>query len=338
MLFHLGQSKALAGITVICAILSATLLAPAATAAKLTITVDATQQGAFLDFDVKTSFPVTVGFSIKSSSPGSTVSWQFGDGTSSTDAAPNHVFSEPCVYNIRVQVTASNGSIASGNVVFGAFDATVPSGRAIAVCPPQGTEGFIPVQLGGGYFSPNQHVSVLMDGVSITTVTADSGGDWILNVTGFLTPQPNGTQYTFTTSPASVASAFTTLEGVRGTPAAGAPGDSVVIEGRSYPQYSTVLVYLAGVSLGAAQTDSSGLFLTTFQIPYTSPLTQAGTYPYATFPPILGSQANFKSAGNTIVGVLFSWWWWLLLIILFLVAAYLVRRRMKRRATPLAQG
>jgi hypothetical protein len=102
------------------------------------------------------------------------------------------------------------------------------------------------------------------------------------------------------------------------------------VEGRSYLPYSTVLVYLGGASLGTAVTDESGSFLSSFQIPFVSPLTQGGTYPYATFPPILGSQANFASSGS--LGALFSsWWWWLLLIVLALVAAYLVRRRMRRR-------
>lgn len=45
--------------------------------------------------------------------------------------------------------------------------------------------------------------------------------------------------------------------------------------------------------------DENGSFLSTFGIPFVSPLTQAGTYPYTTFPPILGSQADFASAGVT---------------------------------------
>lgn len=337
MLFHLGQSKALAGIMVICAVLGATLFVAPTTALKVTFQVETSPSGAFIDFNIL-AVPLTVGFSVKSSAPGSAFFWQFGDGTNSSEAAPSHTFGSACVYYVHVQVTAGNGSITSGEVILGAFDTSGQSGRALAVCPPQGTAGLIPVELAGGYFPANKQVNVLMNGTSIATVTADRGGDWVLNVSGFLTPEPNGTQYAFTTSPVSLTRAFTTLEGVRGTPVSGAPGTSVLVDGRSYPPYSSVQVYLAGVSLGTAQTDADGSFLTAFQIPYANPLTSAGTYPYSTIPTILGSQANFTSKGNAVAGLVFSWWWWLLLIVLFLVAAYLVRRRMKRRAAPPAQG
>jgi len=334
LLFNLRRSGSLAGVIVMCAILGAALLVPAATATKLTFTVVTSPEGASSTFNIPTTFPQLVSFSVKSSSPGSAFLWQFGDGTSSTDAAPTHAYDAPCVYDVQVQVTASNGSTSSGTLVLGLFGASGQSGRTLTVCPAQGTAGLIPVELAGGYFTAKQSVNVLMNGTSIATVTADSGGDWTLNVTELLTPEPNATQYPFTTSPPSSAGTFTTLEGIRATPASGAPGSSVVVEGRSYPPYSSVLVYLGGASLGTAFADGKGSFLATFQIPFVSPLTSAATYPYATIPVILGSQANFTSTGA--LGSVFSsaWWWWVILIILFLVAAYLAQRWMRRRRAP----
>ena len=330
MLFHLKQSRSLAGIIVACAILGATLFVPATNATTVNIKLSVSRSGDLNTFNFRTYFPITAQISVNNSAAGSTYFWQFGDGSNSTDPAPTHVYRTPCVYNIQVQVTASNGSIKSGRLAFGAFSTGVPQGRTLAVCPPEGTAGFISVEVAGGYFSANQQVTVMMDGASIGTVTAGKGGDWILDVSSYLTPEPNDTQFTFTTSPSSIMSVFTTLEGIRATPGSGAPGTAVQVEGRSYLPYSTVLVYLGGASLGTAVTDESGSFLSSFQIPFVSPLTQGGTYPYATFPPILGSQANFASSGS--LGALFSsWWWWLLLIVLALVAAYLVRRRMRRR-------
>jgi hypothetical protein len=226
-------------------------------------------------------------------------------------------------------------------LVLGAFDERGHPGGALAVCPPEGTAGFIPVELAGGYFSAYQKVNVMMNGTSIATETADRGGNWILNVSGFVAPLPdglpNGTQFTFTTSPPSLTSPFTTVEGIRASPGSGAPGTSVLVEGRSYPSYSSVLVYLGGASLGTAQADIDGSFQMQAKVPFVSPLIFTGTYSYSTFPAILGSGASFVSAGG-LVTLFSSWWWWLLLIILILIIAYLVRRRMKRRKVPPGQG
>lgn len=282
-----------------CSILGAVLLVPVATATKLTITIPTSPQGTSTVANIPTTFPLVVGFAVKSNSSLSSFLWQFGDGTTSTEASPTHTYDTPCVYDVHVQVTASNGSTASGTLVLGLFGGNVHPGGVLEVCTTQGTAGLILVELAGGYFTKGGSVNVLMNGTSIATVTADDGGDWTLNVTEFLTPAPNGTQYAFTTSPPSLESAFTTLEGIRATPASGAPGTSVVVEGRSYPPYSSVIVYLGGVSLGTTLTDAYGSFLTTFQVPFVPPLTSASTYPYSTIPAIRGSQASFFSAGIT---------------------------------------
>jgi hypothetical protein len=315
-----------------CALLGATLFVPATTAAGVTIKLGVALKGEEIDhLNLVTSFPRTVSLAVNNSAPGATFFWQFGDGSNSTSPAPTHTFVTSCVYDVQVQERISNGSVARGELVFGAFDTTGQSGRTLAVCPPQGTEGLIPVELAGSYFTARQSINVTMNGTSIAVVTADSGGDWILNVTGFLTPEPNGTQYAFATTPPSLTSVFTTLEGIRARPVSGAPGDSVTVEGRSYLSNSPTLVYLGNVNLGTAYTDGNGSFVTTFGIPSTYPLILPGTYQYTTTPPILGSHASFASAGA--LTTVFTWWWvWLLLIALVLVVAYLVRRRMKHRA------
>ena len=109
-----------------------------------------------------------------------------------------------------------------------------------------------------------------------------------------------------------------------------------MVQGRSYPSYLGVQVYLGGVSLGTAQTDGNGTFVAGFTVPYASPLTTAGTYPYATVPQILGSQASFSSSGATAVVTVFSYWWlwWLILAAVVAAAAYGAWRWQKRRSAP----
>lgn len=339
MQLHLKRSKTLLAIALVWAVLGATLVVPPATATKYSFTIDATRSGAVLHLDTITSFPVSVSLNVESTSPGSTYYWQFGDGTNSTvGAAVTHVYNEPCVYDAKVTVTASNGSTTSGTLVFGAFASRGPSG-ALAVCPPQGTEEFIPLEVAGGFFSASQNVSVAMNGTSIGTAKADSGGDWILNVTGILPPEPNGTTYIFTTTPNSQTDAFTTVEGIKAWPSSGVPGESVVVEGGSYPSDSSVMLYLGNVSLGTEQTFGNGSFLASVIIPSVPPLTTAGTYDYTTTPPILGTHASFTSAGVTGLSVISSTlWWWVLLIALILVAVYLFWRMEKRRAVSQESG
>jgi PKD repeat protein len=336
----------MAGILAICAIVGATLLVPVTTTATtLKISVNTYPGGGSSDFNLLSTFPMTVSFSVNHGASGATFFWQFGDGTNSTDATPVHTYDSPCVYDIEAQMTASNGSVTSGGLVLAAFGSKgqhtslCGGGCASAVCPPQGTAGLIPVELAGGFFGAGQEVNITMNGARLATVTADRGGDWVLNVSDFLTPEPNGTQYTFTTSPSSLTSKFTTLEGIAATPTSGAPGDSVTVEGRSYPPNSTVMIYLGGVSLGTAETYVNGSFLTGFTVPDVSPLAAAGSYPYTTLPQILGSQCNFVSAGSTVVVTPSSSWWWLLpvvivIIVLGIAVVVLLLWRGRRRPEP----
>ncbi len=360
MLLHQKPSKALVAIAVACAILGATLLVPGTTAITLNLKIDNTAGGGTNDFNLLTTFPMTVGFSVTSGPAGSSYFWQFGDGTNSTEATPTHIYGSQCVYDVRVQVTASNGSVTSGGVNIGAFTTKGTPGGALALCPPQGTAGVTQVELAGGFFAANQVVNVTMGGATVATVTADRGaGDWLLNLSTLFTsmPEPNGSQYTFTTSPPSLTSSFTTLEGVSATPASGAPGDNVTVRGGSYPADSSVQVFVGGVSLGTAQTDGTGSFLATFQVPDASPLNLAGSYSYTTVPAILGSQASFASTGSPVVSSTSSsqtippppplslpWWFLILIIVIILIVVlvivvfYLLWGRMKRRSYPPPEG
>nr|WP_319373494.1 PQQ-binding-like beta-propeller repeat protein [uncultured Methanobacterium sp.] len=54
--------------------------------------------------------PLTVQFNASDISPGSW-SWDFGDGTSSTDQNPIHTYRDPGFYNVTLTVTRSNGQI-----------------------------------------------------------------------------------------------------------------------------------------------------------------------------------------------------------------------------------
>ena len=342
MRFYLRPSKSLV-IPVAISILAATLLVPSANSITVTIKLTVSRGGQSNTFNfVYASFPIQVGFSINNSVGGTTDFWQFGDGTNSSNSAPTHLFNSPCVFNVQVRTTTKNGSVYSGSLLFGAFvasDLSTQTGRALAVCPQQGTAGITPVEVAGGYFPGDHHVTVFMNGTSLGNVTSDRGGDWILGVSSFLSemPEPNDTRYFFTTSPPSLRNAFTTLEGVRATPSSGAPGDNVFVEGRSYPPNSQVRVYLGGPSLGSAQTNVNGSFESEFSVPYSPPLVSPGTYSYSTVPAILGSQATFTSKG--VFGAGLAWWWWLLLLIaLILIAIYLVRRRTRRREPVSEEG
>ncbi len=334
MSFNLIRSRPLTAVIVICAILGATLLVPVATATTLTFVVEVSSSGASQATNLITKFPQAVSLSVKGGSPGMTFLWQFGDGTSSTASAPTHTYDNPFVYHVQVQVTASNGSTLSGVFILGMFDKCGQSGRCLAVSPSQGTAGIASVGLAGGIFPARQSVEVMMNGTSVATVTADGVGDWVLNVTGLLASMPghNDTQYAFSTSPPSLTRSFTTLEGIGATPSSGPPGTTVLVEGRSYPPFSSVLIYLGDAGLGTAQADVNGSFQGTFQIP----LTATSTQPYVTFPGILGSQASFASTGTTglVLSLWTSWWWWLIVIPLFLIAAFFALRWSRRRRAP----
>jgi len=278
-------------------LLGAASFVPPANSQTIRVVIDLSSGRGVSNFTLLSKFPMTVTFSTKGAATGSTFFWEFGDGTNSTDPAPIHTYDWPCVYDVTVRVTGSGGAVANNGVVLGGFDQKAPRGGALAVCPPSGTAGLSDVSLAGAYFSAGSNVSVMMNGAPLGSLKSDSGGAWILNITGSLVSGPNGSLYSFATFPASLTREFTTVEGIRVTPTSGAPGTTVTVTGSSYPADASVGVSLGNVSIGTAQTDGSGSFQAQFVIPATPPLTVAGTYAFTTDPPILGTSASFTSSG-----------------------------------------
>jgi hypothetical protein len=330
-------------IPVILLVLSLSTENVSASNATLNITLATGRHGGFGGLNiVEQGYPFTVHFATNVSSAASYL-WQFGDGTNSTSPSPAHAYKEACIYNVSVAVTAANGSSVYGYLSLGMFD-RVGQPHDLELCPPQGTAGFIPVELDGGFFPKREKVNVLMNGTSIDNVTTNSYGTFDLSVNSSLPPEVNGTKYVFRTEPSSLTRVFTTLEGIRGSPQSGPPGVSVTIKGRSYPADSSVSLALGNVSLGTEQTYGNGSFLAVVTIPNVYPLTRAGTYNYTTGPPILGTHADFMSTGsgpNMIPPLSSTLWWWILLIILIVAAFLLVwlvagrrRRRPEERGAP----
>lgn len=297
----------------------------------ITIKATATGQSANINF-VQTKYPFSVGFSAQANLAAVSYLWRFGDGTNSTAAAPTHSYSGACVYEASVVITDAQGHTNHGNVTLGMF--TVQGSRgSIVVCPAQGTAGFTPVWLGGGYFTPSTQVNVLMNGTSIANVITDTAGNFRLDVNSSLPPSVNGTVFIFTTRPSTNTVNFTTLEGIRAHPSSGVPGDTVIIEGRSYQAFAEVGISLGGAYLGQAQADGNGTFMTAELIPAVPPLTLIGTYPYSTTPPIQGTGASFRITANSYLAEAFSLWWLFLLIIaIVIVIIYYLRRRRRQRA------
>ncbi len=313
-------------------LVSALLVLPAASAT-YSFTFAPTKGGNYLSYTIRSlTFPVSVAFAVNDTSPGTTDFWQFGDGANATGIEVTHVYTEPCLYVVSEVTTALNGSTTKGGIDLGIF-ASGSTYQAMAACPPEGTAGFTPVEVTGGFFTAGQQIEVRLNGTGIGNVTVGSGGDWQLNVTSILPPEPNGTEYQFTTSPPTATAEFTTLEGIEASPKSGAPGDTVIVEGRSYPSDSNVSVSLANVTLGPAQTSLNGSFTGVFSVPNSAPISSSGTYQYITGPPILGTHADFDSAGSSTgpVVVSSSLWLWIILIVLVALACILIWLLGRRR-------
>jgi len=301
----------------------------------LNVTITASEKGEFGSLDlVETVYPVTIHFSLQSSLAATSYLWEFGTGANSTVESPTYSYTQGCLYDVSVDVTLTNGTTASGRVVIGMFDGRGPSG-SIDVCPQEGTLGFVPVELTGGFFSPKENVTIVMNGTNLVNVTTDNLGHFALNLNGTLSPPyVNGTTWVFTTNPPSLSRSFTTVEGIRASPPLGLPGTTVVVTGHSYSANGIIMVYMAGVYLGTATADGNGTFALAAKVPATPPLTGIGTYAYTTDPPIAaaGTHANFYITGNTISAQVLSWWWLIPLVILIIVVAWYVRRKLKQRS------
>lgn len=73
------------------------------------------------DFAASTSSgtaPLSVGFQNLSSGEISSVRWDFGDGASSTESAPTHVYTEPGVFDVTLTVTGPYGSDKASKIAF----------------------------------------------------------------------------------------------------------------------------------------------------------------------------------------------------------------------------
>ncbi len=315
--------------------LSGTVLAGGGTTT-LTVTIRATSKGVFGSLnEIQTKYPITVDFVLTSNQTITSYFWNFGDGTNSSQAQPSHSYDGPCLYDVSVRVTTSNGTTSTGLIALGLFSET-GFGHSIAVCPAQGTVGFTPVDLTGGYFGPGTNVNIKMNGTSITNVTVDSEGHFVFPLNSSLPPVVNGTKFDFTTDPPSVTQVFTALEGIRGNPGKGLSGASVTVEGRSYPPNTQVGIYLGGVYIGTGSTDGSGSFSASATLPLSAPLTTTGKYSYETTPLVLGSKANFAVTGTSLSQTFSEWWWlWLLLIVVIVILVVWWYRRRRRRLAAL---
>jgi Fe-S cluster assembly iron-binding protein IscA len=275
------------------------------------ISITPTPSGKFETIREVTPIPVSLRLTVTPSGTSPfTYAWNFDDGTSSARQTVTHVFLPSCGYNITLKVVDSAGHVTKGDILLLVFHSEGTSGM-MAVCPRQGTAGITNVELAGGFYKSNESLTTLMDSsaASAKTVKADSGGSWILDVTGDFAPRVNGTRYTFTTSPSSVKETFLTLEGIKASPTSGEPGDSFTLEGRSYQASTEVSIYLGKVYVGQAKTDSKGSFLASLVVP--AALRYAGTYQFTTSPPVLGASATFRIPVSTVTPAApapFPWW------------------------------
>ena len=312
-------------------LMSMPAMVPAVSAATpVTITMKTSVHGEILDLTILAHFPISVQLSVKNPAAGANLFWDFGDGQNSTNPAPSHTYFSPFVYDIILHMSSPNGTQSSGKVRFAVMDAKGQNG-SIAVYPPVGTYGFIPVKIGGAFFQPGSNVALYMNGSLLANAHADNGGVWVYDVTNALPAGPNGTKYVFTTVLASLVRTFTTVEGIQATPNVGSPGDSVLVQGRSYPASSTVRVYLGGVDLGPAETDETGSFLAGLALPASVSLASGGKYTFETLPPVLGTGASFTISGFGIGGGLQNWWWLILVVAGGLMIYFFVIRPARRR-------
>ncbi len=287
---------------------------PSWAASPVTITMKTSVHGEILDLTILAVFPIAVQFTVKNPAAGASYFWDFGDGTNSTNPAPSHTYNSPFVYDISLHLAFTNGTATSGTVKFAVMDQKGPNG-AIAVFPPSGTYGFVPVKIAGAYFPLGKQASLLMNGSLLTNVKADDGGIWEFDLSSALPASPNGTKFVFSTNPPSLTRIFTTIEGIRATPGSAGVGDSVLVEGRSYPASSSVQVYIDGVNLGTTDTDDTGSFEAGMTIPAAPALAGGGAFQYTTIPPVLGTQSTLDVTGFSVTSGLASWWWLILVAI-----------------------
>lgn len=77
----------------------------------VTVTVNPLPNVVFTGFPTKGCNPHTVNFS--TSTPGTDYFWKFGDGSTSTSMAPNHLYTKAGLYDIELTVTSTDGCVNS---------------------------------------------------------------------------------------------------------------------------------------------------------------------------------------------------------------------------------
>ena len=261
-----------------------------------------------------------------------TYAWDFGDGTNSSIGSVEHTFASNCAYDVHLLVTDARGVERTKDFILATFS-SASSASATVLCPKVGTAGISSVIVEGGFAPSGSRLQLLADGALAATTTVWRNGYFADDISSGLAPKPNGSTYTVQISQINKTRTFTTVEGVRVTPSVGVPGTSILVEGRSYPPFSPVSVYLGSAFLGTAQADGDGSFQSTYLIPSVSPLIRKGNYEVTTEPPVLGAQA-FVIVPTTTASLVQSipdYTPWILAAVAAVIVVYLVIRRRRRR-------
>jgi PKD repeat protein len=117
------------------------------------------------------SAPLTVSFTDQSSGQITNWAWSFGDGGTSSQQNPIHVYQSPGTYLITLTVIGPGGSDTAS--------------RAISVSPPRGIERIAPSTITGNFFTVTQHqVAIFGQGlVGATAVTFANSSNAVAAVT-----------------------------------------------------------------------------------------------------------------------------------------------------------
>ena len=182
-------------------------------------------------------------------------------------------FTVPATYTtamtvpVTVQHTVSAYD-ATKQIAMAYFDVVA---RQIVISPSSGYVGST-VTVSGSGFNASSSVTIYFDTISVGTATTNTAGSF--SGATFTVPQSYRGTHTVKGSDASGDSPtvnFTTLQKITITPASGAVGDTVTINGTGFAASSTITFYFDTISVTAATTNTVGSFTNnTFAIPSTS--------------------------------------------------------------------
>jgi len=148
----------------------------------------------------------------------------------------------------------------------------IVAARQIVISPSSGYVGST-VTVSGSGFNASSSVTIYFDNTSVGTTTTNTAGSF--SGATFTVPESYGGTHTVKGSDASGSSPtvnFTTLQNITITPASGAVGDTITINGTGFAAGSTITFYFDTISVTAtAATNTVGSFTNnTFAIPSTS--------------------------------------------------------------------